>query len=82
MRVDLAKLSCMEEAPSAIAEVFSGLSDPFASDFESVAIWNDRKAIFIKDQQYISFDIATHQADPGYPRFNLPWKAYDWVDSL
>ncbi len=34
---------------------------------EPVVLWNNGKAGFFKGDEYIRYDVATDQTDPGYP---------------
>jgi hypothetical protein len=34
---------------------------------DAVVKWNDKKAYFFKNSQYIRYDIAADEADSGYP---------------
>jgi len=47
---------------------------------DDVVVWENGKAFFFKDDQFIQYDIASGRADPGYPKpiDNKTWPNLSW----
>ena len=51
-----------------IADVWTGLADAgFTGSFDASVNWGNGKAYFFRGDQYIRYDLASAQADEGYP---------------
>jgi hypothetical protein len=63
--------------PLPIAGNWPGLTDAFAANLDAVVMWTNGKAYVFAGNQYVRYDVARDQADPGYPRFiSGPWRDF------
>lgn len=68
VRYDIAHNKVDAKFPTEIAGNWPGMPDEFASGVDEAVVWNDGKAYFFKGSQYVVFDIAADQVQPGYPK--------------
>jgi hypothetical protein len=68
-RYDIAADHVDDGYPLLIADQWPGLADlGFGSDLDAAVLWPNGKAFFFKGDQYVRFDVASDQADAGYPQ--------------
>jgi hypothetical protein len=68
MRYDIAADKVDPGYPAAIAGNWPGFPANFAAGINAAVLWNNGKAYFFKDTEYIRYDIATDKMDEGYPK--------------
>jgi hypothetical protein len=68
IRYDIATDQADTGYPAPIKNGWRGFPASFAAGIDDVVVWNNGKAFFFKGNEYIRFDIATDQTDPGYPQ--------------
>jgi hypothetical protein len=68
MRFDIAHDTVDPGYPAPIAGNWPGMPAEFASGIDEAVVWNNGKAYFFKDSQYVRYDIAADRVDPGYPQ--------------
>jgi hypothetical protein len=68
MRYDIATDKVDVGYPKPIAGNWPGFPATFTSGVSAAVVWNNGKAYFFKGSQYIRYDIAADQVDPGYPK--------------
>jgi hemopexin len=63
--------------PLPIAGNWPGLIQRFTDRLDAIVMWTNGKAYIFKGNQYCRYDVATDQADPGYPlRISGNWPGF------
>ncbi len=68
MRYDITTDKVDPGFPRPIQGNWAGFPASFAAGVNAAVVWNNGKAYFFKDSEYIQYDIATDKTDVGYPR--------------
>ena len=67
MRYDIATDQADPGYPQPIKDNWPGFPASFAERIDRAVMWNNGKAYFFKDSEYIRYDVTTDKVDPGYP---------------